>query len=94
MRSLGIVILPLVGSCLPEKIRSSVVLPAPFLPTKAILSFELTKKLISSKSGDPPNSTVSCSTEIMFIYFSTRLVIGMKITLIVFYGQQAAKVFR
>ena len=66
VRSFGMVNRPRVGCCLPAKTFKRVVLPAPFLPTRAILSLEFTRKLISSNKGEPPNSMVSCSTEIIF----------------------------
>ena len=56
--------LPSVGDCKPANIFNRVLLPAPFLPTKAIRSFLLTTNVTSANNGLAANSTCKCSTEI------------------------------
>jgi len=56
-----------VGVCKPAKILSIVLLPAPFLPTSAMRSRLLTTKLTSENRARAENSTLRCSTEIIFI---------------------------
>ena len=52
----GAEILPLVGSYSPAIKRKSVDLPAPFLPTNAMRSLRLMRKVISSNTGLDENS--------------------------------------
>ena len=65
VHDLGIEISPLVGFCCPDKILSKVLLPAPFLPAKPILSLGFIKKEILSKRLYPPKLTVTPLTEII-----------------------------
>ena len=64
-QSFGAVMDPRVAVRTPAMILSSVLLPAPFLPMRAMRSFSLIWKEMSLNKVVPPNSTVSPSTVIM-----------------------------
>ncbi len=65
--SFGLDTLPDEGVCRPARILRSVDLPAPFLPTNAILSVLLITKLISVKRGRAENSTLRLFIDIIAI---------------------------
>ena len=71
-QSLGMLTVPAVGFCCPQRIFSIVDLPAPFFPTRAMRSRSLMTKLASANNGFTPNSTFSPSTDTtgLTIYYS------------------------
>ena len=65
--SLGADTFPRVGLLTPAMIFINVDLPAPFFPINAMRSFSLILKVILLKREVPLNSTLTASTEIMFL---------------------------